>query len=1291
MYIIYISNDRERVGRNGTKKILHSLDENSFSRVLDCEFETEINAVPYAKFTILPQNPCFDELKEKRTMIFIVNSKTGETEWEGTVSSISSLQMNEEGEILKEVECEGVLGWLNDTIVPEANVNFTSGQLIDYILQNHNELQDGNAYPHYLHLSEDIHSTKSQLRQLQYRSSFEEIKNNLIDLDGGEISAFWNNVTKRYEIQYIPTIRSGSSSGNISLSDNMKSITAQSSTDNTVTRIIPLGKVLENGKKLTIEKASKSGGKIYIDARNIIVNGEKVDMIARNSVLVKTKDFSDCSDPNELYELGKSWLEQNCFVENSYSSTILDLSSIYNTSSNIITGKWYKFENKLIGLNDTLRVIKKTVNIYEPYKPKIEIGAKQSTISNTVASGEYSKQETVKTTVVPTYKSSDTGGEITLVGSGAGDNATAIIPNVTETESGLITPELKLKIDNLDETILNNLENYYTKSETYSQNEIDEKISKIPKFSIEVVQELPTNNISATTVYLLKSSDETGNLYTEYIYVNNNWEKLGAQLLDLSILNGGKTDYGEIIVTESEIKINKAVGKSNGVNNGEVFNNYDLNSASGYYSHSEGNNTKASASFSHTEGWDSIADGVASHAEGRSTARGYCSHAEGNATNANGDSSHSEGIGTIANGEASHVIGKYNIEDNENKYAFIIGNGTSDANRSNAIGVGWDGSIEALSYSGANATTSKQGLMSPEAVIKLNSLENYVPPKYTPHNKGMYNIEVNTLGHISEASPITKSDITSLGIPENDTRFDIDREPNINYLNFKEIGLNGEAGNEKSVSIQPTLFGYSTSEFENYPESFSGYIPIISASNEENLKITDDLKYFDMINVSVSKSGGTIRLLLNIAGSIGLLSGGLTAVGDVISRAGTIKGRRVEANSYSGANATQSAQGLMSAEDKTKLDGIEVNANNYVHPSYISKPSGFYKVTVDNGHVSAVSDVEASDLPEHEHNYLPLPGGTLTGNLNVPQINGNKFSKSGDRFGVIPIVDEYGVMEIGKYIDLHFSDGDTSDYGLRITASSKGLELAGAKTGRIPVIDIGGTIDIGKNIDFHLFNDYTNDYDLRVTAESTGLTLPGTTKGTFSGNLSGNASSSTKLINPRNINGVPFDGTSDIVTPINSCYSFDNSASWNSTPWHKVASTTITKASANSVFSFYVNRFNPIINGFSGILRIAVRSDRTIGKYNQAYMTWDIAGEGIVKENFLLVYTETSSALNAEIWVKHTDQYQGWQFVLLASSSSTSSNTNDLTLYNSTSGEETYTSGTGVIVSSLSKIQNQSN
>lgn len=82
---------------------------------------------------------------------------------------------------------------------------------------------------------------------------------------------------------------------------------------------------------------------------------------------------------------------------------------------------------------------------------------------------------------------------------------------------------------------VSDLVNYYTKSETYTQAQVNALVSAIPKFSIQVVEILPTSDISTTTIYLLKTSDtETANLYTEYIYLSTGWEKLGTQTLDLS-------------------------------------------------------------------------------------------------------------------------------------------------------------------------------------------------------------------------------------------------------------------------------------------------------------------------------------------------------------------------------------------------------------------------------------------------------------------------------------------------------------------------------------------------------------------------------------------------------------------------------------------------------------------------------------------------------------------------------------------------------------------------------------
>lgn len=68
----------------------------------------------------------------------------------------------------------------------------------------------------------------------------------------------------------------------------------------------------------------------------------------------------------------------------------------------------------------------------------------------------------------------------------------------------------------------------------YTKEEVDNMVSAIPKFAIAVVNSLPTEHISTTTVYLLpNNSGETSNLYDEYIYTTE-WEKLGTQTVDLS-------------------------------------------------------------------------------------------------------------------------------------------------------------------------------------------------------------------------------------------------------------------------------------------------------------------------------------------------------------------------------------------------------------------------------------------------------------------------------------------------------------------------------------------------------------------------------------------------------------------------------------------------------------------------------------------------------------------------------------------------------------------------------------
>ena len=114
--------------------------------------------------------------------------------------------------------------------------------------------------------------------------------------------------------------------------------------------------------------------------------------------------------------------------------------------------------------------------------------------------------------------------------------------------------------------------------------------------------------------------------------------------------------------------------------------------ALGERAHAENYRTKAIAHESHAEGMMTITNGYSSHTEGLQTETlGYASHAENLRTKAKGDYTHSEGENTIASGRSQHVEGAFNIEDTNDTYLHIRGNGKSESFRSNAMTVDWHG------------------------------------------------------------------------------------------------------------------------------------------------------------------------------------------------------------------------------------------------------------------------------------------------------------------------------------------------------------------------------------------------------------------------------------------------------------------------------------------------------------------------------------------------------------------------------------------------------------------------
>lgn len=126
--------------------------------------------------------------------------------------------------------------------------------------------------------------------------------------------------------------------------------------------------------------------------------------------------------------------------------------------------------------------------------------------------------------------------------------------------------------------------------------------------------------------------------------------------------------------------------------------------AGGGCSFAQGNNANATGHHSHAQGINVVANGVGSHAEGYGAkAMGRYSHAEGNGSIALGDQSHAGGSGTHAGQSDQTVIGTYNVVGTSG--LLVIGNGTSDSNRSNALTVDSSGNVETAGDVTANGKT----------------------------------------------------------------------------------------------------------------------------------------------------------------------------------------------------------------------------------------------------------------------------------------------------------------------------------------------------------------------------------------------------------------------------------------------------------------------------------------------------------------------------------------------------------------------------------------------------------
>lgn len=358
------------------------------------QIKQDINVADGFTFSILPNNPGYQLIRPLKTLIQVFNMKTQQMEFDGRIL-MPTESMSDSGTFEKSFVCESELGYLNDSSQRHGEYhNISVRDFLQVIIDNHNrDVADDPIDKTFRVGRVEVDSSTGELyRYLGYESTFDTIKDKLLDRLGGEL-----RVRKENGIRYLDYLMPSNVVKNteIRLAKNLKSLTKEVDATEIITRLVPLGATIESEDetatdasqaRLTIE--SVNGGKDFI----VDEESEK----AIGTVITKSQAWDDITQPNILMTRGKQFLKENNRVKSQYQISALDLSLINLDTDSFEVGYYYPVINPIMGIDENLRVIGKTTDIINPNQNDLTIGDKFKTASEYQAESNKSAVKVVE-------------------------------------------------------------------------------------------------------------------------------------------------------------------------------------------------------------------------------------------------------------------------------------------------------------------------------------------------------------------------------------------------------------------------------------------------------------------------------------------------------------------------------------------------------------------------------------------------------------------------------------------------------------------------------------------------------------------------------------------------------------------------------------------------------------------------------------------------------------------------------------------------------------------------------
>lgn len=363
-------------------------------KLADAKISREVNKADSFTATMYAKNPGFYALKPFATKITVVNIHTGETQFEGRVINIAP-EMDSDGTVTKIVTCEGLLGYLNDSMqnfVEEKHYDTLTG-FVNTLLNLHNSKVEDYKKIYAGNITLQTFETSSGVtKQIDRANTWENLQKKLLDSFDGEMRVRRGSDGKLY-LDYAVSLGETRST-RIQLGYNMQEATREVDFNSAVTRLYVYGAKLtetvedENGQEVEQETeerltiASVNNGKEYLD--------DAVG-IEEYGIIEGYVEFDDVTQVQNLLTKGQQYLGQLTALPVSHSMTALDLSYLGLDYDDFALHDSYPCYNPLIDLDETLEIVGQTIDINEPLNSSIDLGDSAFRLSADIDSGDLSQ------------------------------------------------------------------------------------------------------------------------------------------------------------------------------------------------------------------------------------------------------------------------------------------------------------------------------------------------------------------------------------------------------------------------------------------------------------------------------------------------------------------------------------------------------------------------------------------------------------------------------------------------------------------------------------------------------------------------------------------------------------------------------------------------------------------------------------------------------------------------------------------------------------------------------------